>query len=434
MKCKTCGSAQHDVSRRAFLGTLAAGSALTLLGQSGAVHALGEVPVTNALKAANKRVILLWLAGGASQFETWDPKPGRLTGGPFGEIPTSIPGVRISELMPEMAKRMKEICVIRSLNTKNADHGAAAMLMMRGRTDEAAVSYPDMGAVLARELSQADSKVPDYVSFYTATEGRDFSKQSAAFLGARYAPMKITDSLIPPNLKKQEQVSEEEHFARAQLQEALGRSFIKGHDVAPVKSHAQAYARVRGLMSSEELFDISKEPQKIRDRYGPTLFGQQAIMARRMVEAGVSFVRVSRAWWDSHSQNFETHQEMVPELDQVMSALLDDLKSRGLLENTLVVAMGEFGRTPEINPALGRDHFAAAWSAALFGCGVQPGAVFGKTDADGRKVIENEVGAGELFATILKAVGINPHKEYQFGARPIPLVNPGVKAIDKILI
>jgi hypothetical protein len=342
--------------------------------------------------------------------------------------------VHISELMPEMAKRMKDICVVRSLNTRNADHGAAAVLMMRGRADEAALAYPDMGAILARELAQADSKVPDYVSFYTATEGRDFSRQSASFLGARYAPMKITESLMPPNLKKPESMTEEEHFARAQLQEQLGLSFIKGHDVAPVKSHAQAYARVHGLMSSEELFDISKEPQKMRDKYGPTLFGQQALMARRMVEAGVPFVRVSRAWWDSHTQNFETHQELSPEFDHVMATLLDDLKERGLLERTLVVAMGEFGRTPDINSQLGRDHFAAAWSAAMFGCGIKPGAVFGKTDADGKKVVEDEVGAGELFATILKAVGIDHKKEYKVGARPVPLVNPGIQPISKILM
>lgn len=433
MKCQSCGSSQHDVSRRAFLGSVTAGTAAALLGQAGAVHAFGEPDLTRALKANHKSVILLWLAGGASQFETWDPKPGRLTGGPFAAIPTSVPGVHISELMPEMAKRMKDICVIRSLNTKNADHGAAAVLMMRGRPDEAALAYPDMGAIMARELAQADSKVPDYVSFYTATEGRDFSNASASFLGARYAPMKIAESLMPPNLKKPAAMSEEEHFERAQLQEQLGLSFIKGHDVSPVKSHAQAYARVHGLMSSEELFDISKEPQKMRDKYGPTLFGQQALMARRMVEAGVPFVRVSRAWWDSHSQNFETHQELSPELDRVMAALLDDLKERGLLERTLVVTMGEFGRTPDINSSLGRDHFAAAWSAALFGCGIKSGAVYGKTDADGKKVVEDEVGAGELFATILRAVGIDHKKEYKVGARPVPLVNPGVQPIAKIL-
>jgi len=144
-------------------------------------------------------------------------------------------------------------------------------------------------------------------------------------------------------------------------------------------------------------------------------------------------VRVSRAWWDSHGQNFETHQEMVPELDRVMSALHDDLKQRGLLERTLVLAVGEFGRTPGINASLGRDHFANAWSAAMFGCGLKGGAVFGKTDKDGQTVVEDQVGAGELFATVLAAIGVNPKKEYHVGARPIPLVNPGIKPITQVL-
>ncbi len=198
-----------------------------------AVHALGEPALAQALKATGKRVILLWLAGGASQFETWDPKPGRLTGGPFGAIPTSIPGVHISELMPEMAKRMNDLCLIRSLNTRNADHAAAAVLMMRGRPDEAALGYPDMGAILARELAQADSKVPEYVSFYTATEGRDFSKLTPSFLGARYNAMKIAESLIPANLRKPDEISTDEHFARAQLQEQLWPSFMSRATTSP---------------------------------------------------------------------------------------------------------------------------------------------------------------------------------------------------------
>src|SRR6185436_5583059 len=227
MKTPFCGSAEHDVSRRAFLGTVLTGTA-ALLGQSSAVHCLAEPALTGALKAQNKRVILLWLAGGASQLETWDPKPRTVTGGPFAAIPTSIPGVHISELMPQMAERLKQVCLIRSLNTKNADHGAASELMMRGRADEASLRYPDMGAILARELARADSKVPDYVSFYTATEGRDFSKLTPSFLGARYAPMKIAENLIPPNLKKPAQMTENDHFARAQLQELLGQQFVKG--------------------------------------------------------------------------------------------------------------------------------------------------------------------------------------------------------------
>lgn len=433
MNAQYCGSAEHEISRRAFIGTVFAGAA-GLLGGSGAVNALAEPALTAALKANNKRVILLWLAGGASQLETWDPKPGRITGGPFAAIPTSIPGVHISELMPMMAKRLKDICLVRSLNTHNADHVQASELMMRGRTDEPSFKYPDLGAILARELARVESKVPEYISFYTATEGREFSKLTPSFLGSRFAPMKLAEQMIPANLQRPESITEQDHWERAQLQEFFNRQFISGRDVASVKSHANAYARVHGLMSSEELFDISKEPAHVREMYGPTLFGEQTLMARRMVEAGVPFVRVSRAWWDSHGQNFETHQEMVPELDRVMSALFDDLKQRGLLDDTLVVTMGEFGRTPEINGSLGRDHFASAWSAALFGCGIEPGAVYGKTDEDGKSVVEGEIGPGELFATMLEAVGINHKKEYHVGPRPIPLVNPGIKPVREILV
>ena len=173
-------------------------------------------------------------------------------------------------------------------------------------------------------------------------------------------------------------------------------------------------------MASETLFDVTKEPQKVRDAYGPTQFGEQALVARRLVEAGVPFVRVARAWWDSHGQNFETHQELVPELDHVMSTLLDDLEQRGLLENTLVVTLAEFGRTPQINASLGRDHFASAWSATLSGCGIKGGSVYGKTDEKGKRVVDGEVGAAELFATIYQAVGINPQKNYyrRLPARP----------------
>src|SRR5204863_172531 len=157
--------------------------------------------------------------------------------------------------------------------------------------------------------------------------------------------------------------------------------------------HNSAYSRVRGLMASEKLFDLSQEPEAMRVKYGPTQFGQQALVARRLIEAGVPFVKVARAWWDSHGQNFETHLELVSELDRVMSTLLDDLAERGLLEKTLVITLGEFGRTPQINPSLGRDHFASAWSASLSGCGIRGGTVYGKTDDDGVKVVDGEVGA-----------------------------------------
>ena len=172
---------------------------------------------------------------------------------------------------------------------------------------------------------------------------------------------------------------------------------------------------------------------KIRDRYGKTQFGEQVLIARRLVEAGVPFVRVGRAWWDSHGQNFETHQELVPELDHVMATLIDDLKDRGLLEHTLIITLAEFGRTPGINASLGRDHFASAWSTSLTGAGVKGGTVYGKSDATGNKVADGEVGAAQLFATIYRALGINPQKNYYLGSRPIPLTDPGTKPIKEVL-
>ena len=429
-----CGSHEHDMSRRTFLGSLSVVGA-GLLGTSGAVNTFAADGLNAALKKSNKRVILLWLAGGASQLETWDPKPGVPTGGPFADIPTDIPGVHISELMPKMAKRMKHSSIIRSLNTKDGGHGGGADLMLRGRRDEPTLKYPDLGAVVAKELGRMDSQVPDYVNFYTSTEGRGSAKTTPGFLSARYGAINLYDGkkLSLPNIEKLNSITKGDHEARSDIRNFLSSRFDQGRGLASVKSHAAAYARVHGLMSCEKLFDISDEPQYIQDMYGPTQFAEQTIMARRMVEAGVPFVRVSRAWWDSHGQNFETHLEMVPELDRVLSALIDDLKQRGMLEDTLVVTMGEFGRTPKINGSLGRDHFATAWSASLHGGRTVPGAVYGKTDVKGERVVEGEIGAGEMFATILEAAGIDHKREYHVGARPIPLVNPGIKPVSELI-
>jgi hypothetical protein len=427
-----CGSPVHALSRRGFLGAAAAGVAAFAADMT-RLDALAAPELASELKKQQKRVILLWLAGGASQLETWDPKPGAATGGPFRAIPTSVPGIHISELMPKMAKRMQDTCIIRSLNTKDGDHGGGAKLMMMGRRDEANLNYPDMGAVVARELGRADSQVPDYVSFYFQTEGRGMAPGTAGFLGSRYAPMSLYQTMIPENIRRPDDISAVDHQERADLRDLLSKEFARGRSSNTLSSHNEAYQRVRGLMSSEKLFDIEQEPEKMRDRYGKTQFGEQALVARRLVEAGVPFVRVGRAWWDSHGQNFETHQEMVPELDHVMSTLLDDLSERGLLEHTLVITLAEFGRTPAINASHGRDHFASAWSTTLSGCGVKGGSVYGKSDATGNKVADGELGAAELFATIYKALGIDPQKNYHVGARPVPLTEPGTKPVEAVL-
>jgi hypothetical protein len=432
MNKRFCGGPEHAFDRRGFLRTMAAGAAGAFAADMTRLEAMAAT-VAADLKKQQKRVILLWLAGGASQLETWDPKPGASTGGPFRAIQTAVPGIHISELMPKMAERIKHTCIIRSLNTRNGDHGGGAKLMMRGRRDEPNLQYPDLGAVLARELGQADSKVPDYVTFYTATEGRGMAPGASGFLGARYAPMELTTSNVPENLRRLNGITELDHQQRADLREFVSKNFNKGRTSSTLGSHNEAYQRVRGLMASEKLFDVSQEPQKIRDLYGPTLFGEQALVARRLVEAGVPFVRVARAWWDSHGQNFETHQELAPELDHVMAALVDDLKQRGLLDSTLILTMAEFGRTPSINASLGRDHFASAWSVSLTGCGVKGGSVYGKTDPLGNKVVEGEVGAAQVFATIYRALGISHHKNYHVGSRPIPLTDPGTEPIKEVL-
>jgi hypothetical protein len=428
-----CGSPEHPVSRRGFLATMAATGAAAFADMTG-VQALAAPEVAGQLRRNQKHCILLWLAGGASQLETFDPKPGADTGGPFRAIATSVPGVYISELMPKMAQRLRHTCIIRSLNTRNGDHGGGSRLMMRGRANESNIAYPDLGAVLGRELGRPTSQVPDYVSFYTATEGRgNVTPGSPGFLGARFASMDLTTSLIPENIRRSGGISNRDHLERAGLRDFLSSNFERGRHSSSLESHHQAYQRVHGIMASERLFDISLEPQRIRDQYGPTLFGRQALAARRLVEAGVPFVRVGRAWWDSHGQNFETHEELVPELDHVMATLIDDLEARGLLQNTLIVTLAEFGRTPAINSQLGRDHFASAWSCTLSGCGIKGGSVYGRTDPTGNRVADGEVGAAQVFATIYRALGINHQKNYYVGARPIPLTDPGTQPIRQVL-
>src|SRR5712691_11364730 len=226
-----CGSPEHAVNRRGFLTSLAAMAGTAAFADMTGIQVLGTPEVAADLRRDQKRVIMLWLAGGASQLETFDPKPGAVTGGPFQSIQTSSTGVRISELMPRMAARLKDTCIIRSLNTRNADHGSAAKIMMRGRMGEPSVDYPDLGAVLAREFGQEGSQVPDYVSFYTATEGRNMAPGHAGFLGARYGSMDLTTSMVPENIRRAG-VTDQDHRERAELRNQLSSHFERGRTSA----------------------------------------------------------------------------------------------------------------------------------------------------------------------------------------------------------
>ncbi|HKI31245.1 MAG TPA: DUF1501 domain-containing protein [Gemmataceae bacterium] len=425
-----CGSPEHTIDRRLFLqGGLATALGVGLAGFEAPGHAL----LASEVAKQKKHVLLLWLAGGASQLETWDPKPGRPTGGPFKSISTKVPGVQISELLPKMAKIMDRVALVRSLDTKIGDHGQASTLMQLGRRPAGEVAYPDLGAIVARELGERDSAVPEYVSIYQATEGQTSGRPTSGFLGGRYAAMSLERSLRPENLDLPAGLSEQEHDEREHLRQYLSDRFNKARDSAEVQGYNSAYARVKGLMRSDALFDLDKEPASVRDRYGKTDFGQHALIGRRLIEAGVPMVKVARAWWDSHHDNHESHRELVSELDHVMSTLILDLEERGLLSSTLIVTLSEFGRTPGINKDAGRDHFASAWSCSLTGCGIKGGSVHGKTDANGNTVAEGKVGAGDVTATIFKGVGINPKKTYHVGLRPIPLSPEDSKPIATVL-
>jgi hypothetical protein len=326
---------------------------------------------------------------------------------------------------------MHHTAVIRSLNTKIADHGSGYKLMETGRRSEPGMEFPHLGAIVAKELGRADSRVPDHVAMYSSTEGR--RKGTPGFLGARYGEMFLTDKMMPENIQRLEAISDADHADRAVLRQLLADRFSRDVKSPAVGSHNSAYERVRGLMASDHLFDIEREPAGMRAKYGPTQFGEQCLVARRLIEAGTPFVKVARAWWDSHGQNFETHQELCADLDHSMSALLDDLYDRGLLDHTLVITLAEFGRTPQINGSLGRDHFASAWSCTLSGCGVKGGALYGKTDEKGLTVVEGEIDAGDLFATIFTALGIPYDKEYKYGSRPIPISDFGSEPVRAVL-
>ena len=442
---KLCGSTDHLLSRRSLLGAggaLAAGVAAGIPGL-GALHS----PLLGAeLDKRRKRVLMIFLNGGASQFETWDPKPGAPTGGPFISIPTTIPGYHVSELMPKMAQRVHKMAIIRSTHIRNADHNDKSLY--GNKVKDGVVQLPSIGSILSHELADPKSPLPRHVMFSNYL-GANYT-ESPGYLGPAWGPVNVLPDkipatppfsiphskvrLAPPGNTLPESLSDQEHLDRGKLRTALSSTFALGRQRdATLSSYEGAFARVRGLMDSASLFDIEKESKQMRDRYGPTAFGQHALIARRLIEAGVPYVRVNRGWWDHHGQNFEMHQEMVPEFDHVLSVLLDDLEDRGLLEDTLVVTFSEMGRTPYINANQGRDHFSLL-TTTLTGCGIKPGVVYGSTDANGVEIAEDEVLVQQFFATIFQAVGIDHQKEYySTDGRPIPLTEYGVEPVDAVL-
>ena len=425
-----CPQSEHTLHRRSFLQGTGAGAAGLLT--FGGLGVSAETELSAAVQKKRKQVLFIWLAGGASQFEMWDPKPGRETGGPFRTIPSKVPGYHVGELMPKLAGIMDQFAVVRSLNTGITAHEPAADFISTGRPKEAVLEYPEIGVILAKELAVRESRLPGYVSLFTSSEGR--RRPATGFLGGQQAPLLLEHSLKPSHIELPPGLTANEHAGREQLRSLLSRRFSDnraGGDL--VEGYNAAYAKVRGLMQADHLFDLDKEPSEQRERYGRTQFGEQCLLARRLLEAGVPVVKIARGFWDSHHDNFESHRELVPDFDHVMSVLIGDLEDRGLLDSTLVIVLSEFGRTPKINKDMGRDHYAAAWSFALAGAGVKGGAVYGKTDEDGKTVTDGEANAWDVAATIYQALGIDPMKHYHVGPRPVPLAKEDAIPITDIL-
>ncbi len=420
-KSADCGSPDHELHRRLFLqGSVAAGAA-----SIGSFSGLFSIPAfAEEAKRQQKHCILLWLCGAPSQFETWDPKPGRATSGPFGSIPTRLPGIRFSELMPQCATLADKLTIVRSMKTDESEHFQAIDLLNRGDSPRPPFVRPALGAVLGQQLSQLDSPIPDFVLLDPCPEGNEYKRFKAGnwagWLGAEYGPVRVGGEYRIENLGLPEQLSDSDHSDRDALRQFLSKKYANDRRSAAAQSYNAAFQRVRGMMSCADLFDMDRLPEADKQRYGPGTFGMHTLMARHLVENGAPFVMISNGMpWDCHVFNHEIHQLLVPELDQVLFHLVTDLEQRGLLDSTLVIAMGEFGRTPWLNEARGRDHYPNAWSLAMAGCGLKPGIVFGATDEDGIDVAENPVDQRRLFATIFTALGIDPHAEYDLPDLPI---------------
>ncbi len=410
-------STPRGMSRRHFMGHLAGASAWTL----------PAIAFTRSLQAAaptlqrnHKSAILLWMSGGPPTIDIWDLKPGAPTGGPSQAIATAG-DLQISSLMPEMAKQMGHYSVVRSMSTREADHSRGRYYMHTGYVPNPNIVHPSYGAVVAHELEpfSRDLEIPPFVSVGGASEG-------PGFLGMAYAPFQVDSNGRVRNL--QMPVKEDRMAGRLAVLDAVENRFIKQNRGSAAAEHAEVLAKTRSLLTSDQMkaFNVMSEPQEMRARYGEGGFGRGCLLARRLVEAGVPFVEVDFGGWDLHQNCFDRLEQKLPEMDKAMAALTQDLESRGLLENTVIIWMGEFGRTPNINGDAGRDHFARAWSAVVGGGGVRGGQAIGQTSGDGSRVESEPFASEDLMASVCQALGISLQTTFTSNnGRPMKIAGGG---------
>ncbi|MEX0703387.1 MAG: DUF1501 domain-containing protein [Planctomycetales bacterium] len=418
-----CPRNEH-ISRRALMkGALATAAGATVMNWGG----LTSTPAFAAEVAKKqKHCIMLWMNGGASQFETFDMKVGRPTGGIFREIDTDLPGYKVCELMPEIAKRIHKLAVIRSMRTSQIDHPGGIYLMHAGYAEAANVRFPEIGAIVAKYAGDPNSDLPNFVKISAP------SYTGAGFLGPKYQPFGLDQNGRLPTFSVSGMNPADEQ-RRHELRSFIEESYARDHQAEPTRMHQQAYEQARRLQNVRSVFDVESEWQKYKEKYGDSAIGRKCLTARCLVEAGIAFVEAGHDNYDTHADNFTGHKARVPVMEKAWAALLDDLEERGLLQDTLVIWTGEIGRTPSINNRSGRDHYVRSWSTALAGAGVKGGLVYGESDRDGHDVKDNPVTEGDFFATIYKALGIDPTIENYAGIRPIPLAPFGSKVVEDLL-
>lgn len=430
MKCNyACGSAEHGMARRQFLGTMA-GLGATGLGVVGGLGAFTRPAVADQLAKQQKRVVVINMHGGLSQLESWDPKPGTVTGGPFRAIPTSVPGIHIAELLPHTAKVMQHMALVRGINTKENDHGKGAYMMLHGRREQPGMEYPQIGAVMAKALG-TDTGLPGHI---VITPGGGGGRgNDSAYLGPKYSSIALGNGNPPQNVARPGDITEAAEAARQAFRKKANDAFSARRRTALTDAYVSSYDQATELMKRGEVFDISKEPAADHERYGKHDFGRHCLLARRLLEAGVTFVQVSHSNYDTHNENFDFHLEQVGEFDKPFATLVEDLATRGMLESTMFVVLSEFGRTPNINIYYGRDHWGTAWSVCMGGGKIARGAAFGKTNETGTAVIEHEVDHANLFHTYLAGLGVDSSGSFDIAGRKMPMADPASKVIKELL-
>jgi uncharacterized protein (DUF1501 family) len=424
------------MTRRHFLSHLAGAAAMAT---PATVFANTLLAQSKELARRHKSAILLWMNGGPSTIDLWDLKPDAATGGQFRPTSTSADGVQICEHLPMMAKQMHHMSIVRSMSTREADHGRGRYYMHTGYVPNPSIDHPSYGAVIAHELwDQVKERleIPPFVSIGGGSEG-------PGFLGMTWAPFVVgtTGDVRNLNLRmevprvalRQQMLRDLESQFAAQIAGNVREVESRG---GPALDHIKVVEKTWNLMTSKQMdaFKVNQEPQAVRDRYGNTGFGRGCLMARRLVETGVPFVEVDFGGWDNHGGIFPTLQnQMLPELDRGMSALLEDLAARGLLDDTAIIWMGEFGRTPRINGGAGRDHWARSWSVVVGGAGFKRGTVVGRTNADGTEVDGEAFTSQDLMASVLRSLGISLETTFTSkSGRPMKIANSG-KLISELL-